>query len=175
MIGENLMKIAIVLAMHGAPPLDFLKEELSEFFGLHNRVGHGSSSVSPQLKKRYEELNEKILRWPRSRENDPFYSGTMDMAENLKIVSGYEVIVGFNEFCAPTIKEAIETAQNQKPEKIIVITPMMTRGGEHSERDIPKAIKDAQKMNPDIPIEYAWPFAISDVASFLFSHIKRFI
>jgi sirohydrochlorin cobaltochelatase len=169
------MTIAIVLAMHGAPPLDFPKEELFEFFGLHTRVGHGSSTVSPELKKRYEELNEKILGWPRSSENDPFYAGTMDMAEHLKRVSGYEVIVGFNEFCAPTIKEAIVSAQNQIPKKIIVITPMMTRGGEHSERDIPRVIKDAQKMNLDIPIEYAWPFEISDVASFLFSHVKGFV
>jgi sirohydrochlorin cobaltochelatase len=174
MMGENLMTTAIILAMHGAPPLDFPKEELTEFFKLHVQMEQLPPQMQDNIRPRYEELEKKVRKWPRTRENDPFYAGTMDMAEDLKKVSGYDVLVGFNEFCSPTINEAIETAQNQKPDKIIVITPMMTKGGEHAGQDIPKAIEKARELYPEIPIIYAWPFEISDVAEFLFEQVKKF-
>ncbi|GAG77021.1 unnamed protein product, partial [marine sediment metagenome] len=64
------------------------------------------------------------------------------------------IVVGFNEFCSPSLDDAFEEAIKQDPEKIIVITPMMTQGGEHSEKDIPEAIERAKKKNPNIKFSF---------------------
>jgi sirohydrochlorin ferrochelatase len=50
---------------------------------------------------------------------------------------------------------------------------MMTRGGEHSEVDIPAAIARAQGRHPTTPIRYAWPFEAREVAQFLAGQITR--
>jgi sirohydrochlorin cobaltochelatase len=168
------MTLSIILAMHGAPPLDFPKDELTEFFKFHIQMEYVPEHVRKNIKPRYDELELKIRTWPRNLENDPFFAGAGDMAKQLKKISGYEVIIGFNEFCSPTLEEAISKARKSNPEKIIVITPMMTKGGEHAGYDIPKAIKRAQNLNPEIPIIYAWPFDVNDVAEFLFSQIKKY-
>jgi sirohydrochlorin cobaltochelatase len=81
------------------------------------------------------------------------------------------VLVGFNEFCAPSLDDALEQAIAQGAEKVVVVTPMMTRGGEHAQRDIPAAIQRVQERHPRVPIVYAWPFASVDVASFLAARI----
>lgn len=168
------MSIVIVLAMHGAPPMDFPKDELTEFFRLHVQMESVPEYVLSQIKPRYDDLEKKIRTWPRTLENDPFFVGAREMAEELSKVSGYEVILGFNEFCSPTLEEAIEKAGKRRPEKIIVITPMMTRGGEHAQMDIPRTIERVQSLSPGIPILYAWPFDLTDVAKFLLSQIYRF-
>jgi sirohydrochlorin cobaltochelatase len=168
------MTTAIVLAMHGAPPMDYPKEELTEFFKLHVQKEAVPENVRKNIEPRYNELELKIRTWPRTESNDPFFAGASEMAQQLNMISGCDVIIGFNEFCSPTLEEAIALAGENKPDKIVVITPMMTRGGEHAGLDIPRKIKVAQAQNPDIPIVYAWPFEVSAVAKFLFSQVKRF-
>jgi sirohydrochlorin cobaltochelatase len=168
-------KAIIVLAMHGAPPLDFPAEEMSEFMGLHARAGHGTGAEPDALRRRYLELETKMRAWPRTGQNDPFYAGSQDLARQLRHESGLEVIVGFNEFCAPTLDDVLERAASREAEKIVVVTPMMTRGGEHSAVDIPKAIRRAQQKFPAQKIVYAWPFPTEDIAGFLASQITRFL
>jgi sirohydrochlorin cobaltochelatase len=85
------------------------------------------------------------------------------------------VIVGFNEFCAPSLDDALNRGIALGAEKVIVVTPMMTRGGEHAEVDIPAAIRAAQARHPEIPIIYAWPFRVSEVADFLAAHVAGFL
>ncbi len=172
---EAKMRIAVVLIMHGVPPIDFPKEEMMEFFGLHHRLVLASESEREALKKRHDRLEEKMRKWPRTPENDPYHAASLEIASKLEVILGERVFVGFNEFCTPTIENAIGEAASQYPDKIIVTTPMMTRGGEHSEKDIPLAAKRAQELYPDVKIVYAWPYDISDVAGFLAKHVKRFI
>ncbi|UCG70813.1 MAG: CbiX/SirB N-terminal domain-containing protein [Thermoplasmata archaeon] len=169
------MKPVVVLAMHGSPPNDFPRDELTEFFGLHAQMEHTSGNTRKGLEKRYSELNAKLRSWPRTAENDPFYAGSQKMASELERTSAYKVIVGYNEFCSPSLDEAIEEAVSRKPDKVIVITPMMTRGGEHSESDIQNAIKLSRMRHPEIEIIYAWPFELSEVANFLASQVNRFV
>jgi sirohydrochlorin cobaltochelatase len=169
------MNKVIVLAMHGSPPTDFPREELTEFFKLHSQLEHMPKEARAGLEQRFFELDAKIRKWPRNQSNDPFYTGALDMAQNLEKASGHEVIVGFNEFCTPNLEEAIDEAVGKKPDKVIVVTPMMTRGGEHSEKDIPDTIEISKNKHPDIEIIYAWPFDIDEVAAFLADQIKRFV
>ncbi len=167
-------KVFIVLAMHGVPPNDFPKHEMMELFGLHAQLEHTDGPERAVLERRHAELDAKVRAWPRTAENDPFYVGSQDLATHLSRATGHEVIVGFNEFCAPNLDEALNQAIARRADKIVVITPMMTPGGEHSEVDIPAAIWRAQERHPTIDILYAWPFEASEVAQFLATQAARF-
>lgn len=166
--------LVICLAMHGEPPKDFPEEEFAEFFRLHAQA-ESRRLQDPTLIRRYRDLDTRIRNWPRTPENDPFYFGSQEMAQHLSRATGHEVILGFNEFCAPHLEDAIDEAAERKPEKIIIITPMMTPGGGHSEEEIPALAKRAQKRHPDVPIVYAWPFDPSRTAQFLAEQIDQVI
>jgi sirohydrochlorin cobaltochelatase len=125
-------------------------------------------------RKRKAELEAKMRAWPRTPANDPFHAGSYELADHLSRVSGLDVVVGFNEFCNPTVDDAIEDAVARGADKIVLITPMMTRGGEHSESDIPAAMHRAQAIHPTVQMVYAWPFDITSVAQFLSGQVQRF-
>lgn len=167
------MPSIIVLAMHGAPPNDFPPRELGEHFGLHTQLEQMRGPQRVTLEARHAELDAKIRAWPRTAENDPFYAGSLALAQQLRQATGHEVIMGFNEFCAPSLDEALDQAAVQLPNKVIVITPMMTRGGEHSEHDIPAAIQRAQARHPSMKFIYVWPLDLSATANFLAAQIDR--
>ncbi len=169
------MKTFLVLAMHGSPPHDFPKNELAEYFGLKSRLEMGGGMKNPALEERYNQLNEKICSWPRTAENDPFWAGSQKLAEDLQKAAGLQVILAFNDFCAPNLEEGMAKAISSGAEKLIVITTMMTKGGEHSEVEIPAAIQKVQSDHPQVKIIFAWPFEPSDVASFLAQQIQRFL
>jgi len=168
------MKIVIVLAMHGMPPSDFPQKETLDYFMLHSRLENMPEPPPPAIQQQYEELDRKMRNWPRTQENDPYSFASVEIAEALTSQTGYPVSVGYNEFCAPSLDEAFAAAMIMNPEKIIVITPMMTRGGEHSEKDIPEAIERAKKKKPNIAFSYVWPFDMKEIASFLVEQLKRY-
>jgi len=91
----------------------------------------------------------------------------------LQKATGNEVIVGFNEFCNPTLDDALNAAVSKGAQRLIVVTPMMTPGGGHSEVEIPAAIKRAQEQHPGVEIHYAWPFDLADVSEFLAAQIDK--
>jgi len=173
------MRIMVVLVMHGVPPSDFPQPELAEFFRLHAQVEseHAGTStgrpVGEASQQRYTELEAKMRAWPRTPENDPFHAGAQVLAGELSRITGYEVVLGFNEFCAPSLDEALDQAASQGANKVVIITPMMSAGGEHSERDIPQAIARARERHAEVDFSYAWPFDIKAVAGFLAGQVAR--
>jgi sirohydrochlorin cobaltochelatase len=176
--------------MHGAPPLDFPKDEMAEVMSSQHydgHVQHGDHQDHPasseqrditrdqQIRRqRVARLAAKMRAWPRTADNDPFYAGSYELATHLAATSNCDVVVGFNEFCDPTVPSALDQAIAQGAEKVIVITPMMTKGGEHSELDISSAVRSAQKRFPGVQIVYAWPFEVKEVAQFLSAQVQRF-
>jgi sirohydrochlorin cobaltochelatase len=166
---KTSQKSVIVLAMHGVPANDFPKDELQDYFDLHTRWEHGELK-SEALRKHCLALERKIRIWPRTAFNDPFFSGSLDLAGRLEKAVNREVIVGFNEFCSPSLKEALYLAA-QKTKKVIIITPMMTRGGEHAEREIPAAIQGAREAYPLTLFIYVWPFETKAIAEFMATQI----
>ncbi|UCE10245.1 MAG: CbiX/SirB N-terminal domain-containing protein [Candidatus Thorarchaeota archaeon] len=166
-------RTTIVLAMHGSPPTDFPREELVEFFGIHFRLEHVSQSISKQERARHDDLERRIRSWPRTSENDPYWNASQVLAQELSNEIGLEVVVGFNEFCEPSIDGSIEAAIESGSGKVTVVTPMMTKGGEHSEVDIPEAIERIQERYPEARIIYAWPYEVSEVAKFLAEQIQK--
>ncbi|MHA2271913.1 MAG: sirohydrochlorin chelatase [Candidatus Hodarchaeales archaeon] len=165
----------IVLAMHGSPPTDFPKREIGEFIDLHLKMENAPRMLSEEQIKRHDELEETMRAWPRTQQNDPFFASSQELAKHLAKATGFKTIVGFNEFCNPSLDNALEQAALQQPEKIAVVTPMMTQGGQHSEIDIPAAVKRAQDRHPELSIMYVWPYEISDVAQFLATRINLFL
>jgi sirohydrochlorin cobaltochelatase len=165
----------IVLAMHGALPNDFPKHEIAEMFGVHMRLEQAAGPDRAALEQRHAHLESRMRAWPRTAQNDPFYAGSLELADHLNRATGLDVILGFNEFCAPSLDEALERAMQPPVRTVVVVTPMMTPGGEHSETDIPNAIKRAQHRHPSVEVAYAWPFAVDQVARFLASQITLYI
>jgi len=169
------MRAVIVLAMHGAPPNDFPGPEMTEFFHLHSKLGHAVGPEKGSLSRRYMELEAKMRKWPRTARNDPFFAGSQELAVQLRRESGRKVILGFNEFCAPSLDEALDQAAGQGAEKIVVVTPMLTRGGGHAETDIRGAIERARKRHPKEDFIYAWPFPASEIGRFLTAQLSKFV
>jgi len=168
------LKTVIVLAMHGAPPNEVPPREVIELVGLHQALEHAPALVRSILAGRYRRLDAKIRAWPRNSHNDPFWAGSHELAEHLRAATGAEVLLGFNEFCAPTLDDALDQAAVQA-NQVIVITPMMTRGGEHSEVEIPNSVKRAQARHPAVTFKYAWPLDISAVANLLAAQVARLV
>lgn len=167
------MKSVIVLAMHGSPPNDFPKREMAELFDLRARLRRVDETGRAAMERRLADLEAKMRDWPRTAQNDPYHAGSRELAACLSRATRCQVIVGFNEFCAPSLDDALNQAAALGPEKVVVVTPMMTRGGEHSEVDIPDAVRAAQQRHPRISIVYVWPFEVSEVAEFLATQIRR--
>ncbi len=169
------MKTVIVMAMHGAPPSDFPRQEMGEFFGLRTRLEHSAGPDRAALERRCAELDAKMRAWPRTAQNDPYFAGAQELGAELRVASGQEVIVAFGEFCGPSLDQALDQAAAGGFQRVVMVTPMMTRGGEHSEVDIPEAVRRAQERYPEISFRYAWPFESSAIAGFLASQIGRFL
>lgn len=164
--------IAVVLVGHGAPPSDIPPEKVSEYVRLE-RMAEGGDE---EARIRFERLDREIRSHPRTPENDPYFYGVLGLAEEMRRNPLFiEVIPAFNEFCCPTIEDALESAARLGPSLIVVVPTMMTRGGEHSEEEIPDKIRKASQRLRDIRVVYAWPFDTTMLAEFLSKHIERFI
>ena len=161
------MKKVIVLIMHGMAPTDFPKAERIELIRLRMKM------ASMEAKEHYHELDKKVRSWPRTKGNDPFHDASKELAAKLAQVEKCKVILGFLEFCSPSLEEALLLSVKEEPDKVIVITPMLTPGGSHSGKDIPAAIQSIQKENSHISFVYAWPYDMAHVAEFLAEHIER--
>ncbi|MCS7259436.1 MAG: CbiX/SirB N-terminal domain-containing protein [Anaerolineae bacterium] len=168
------MKTIIVLAMHGALPDDFPRHELDMFFSLRAQFKRATPEERSQLEEQLRTLERRIRTWPRTAANDPFYAASQAIGTELSRLTGREVIVAFNEFCAPDVGEGLELAVQRGARRIIVLTPMLTRGGDHAEKEIPAAIEHARQRYPEVTFVYAWPFADKAIARFLADQIARF-
>jgi sirohydrochlorin cobaltochelatase len=161
----------IVLAVHGAPPNDFPPAEMAEFSALHARIEHGDPSAVPEpLRRRAAQLEARLRDWPRHAGNDPFWAASHELGAHLGSLTGCDVLVGFNEFCAPGLDEVLEMAA-ARGARVTVVTPMLTRGGSHAEQDIPTAIGRARAAHPDVSFAYAWPYDMAEVARFLAARV----
>jgi sirohydrochlorin cobaltochelatase len=161
------MKEIIVLIAHGSPPNDFPPRETAELFAVHGRLTAASGAERAGLEFRHHELDTKMRTWPRTPQNDPFWAASIELGQALARTSGRDVLVAFNEFCAPGIDETLDRAVAEGATSILVTTPMLTPGGEHAEQDIPRALGEARTRHPGVSIRYIWPFPVERVAAFL--------
>lgn len=119
-------------------------------------------------------LNHRIRTWPRTPENDPYKTGLESLAEQMRAgLNETELTVAYNEFCAPSLEEAVENLVARGIETLTVVSSMMTPGGVHSEVEIPELLKKLRIRYPEVVIQYAWPFDLSRVARMLTDHLGR--
>jgi sirohydrochlorin cobaltochelatase len=164
---------AVVLIGHGAPATDCPPELIGELMSLEWRAGH-SPGAAPS--GRAAALDAQIRDWPRHAGNDPYKAGLERVAQALRPRLPTALFaIGYNEFCRPSIAEAIEQVIRQGATRVFVVPSMLTPGGLHSEHDIPKALEVVRRAHPAVTIEYVWPFRTSEVAALLAAHIQAAI
>jgi sirohydrochlorin cobaltochelatase len=165
-------RIGVVLIGHGAPALDCPPQLIGELMSLEWRIGGAGHNHAAE--GRAAELDAKIRSWPRRAGNDPYKEGIERVAKALRALLPTDLLaIGYNEFCRPTIAEAVDQVIRQGAGRVLVIPSMLTPGGVHAERDIPQALDEIRRAHPGIPIDYLWPFDLHDVASLLASHVRR--
>jgi sirohydrochlorin cobaltochelatase len=121
------------------------------------------------------ELDTRIRRWPRTPATDPYQSGLDAVAAQLQSqFDGVLFGIAFNEFCAPTLEEAVGDLIKKGATHITVATTMFTPGGSHSEVEIPEILDRLRPLHPGVELRYAWPFDLSMVVKMLLEQISRF-
>lgn len=167
-------RIGVVLIGHGSPATDCPPELVGELMGLEWRQARAGDGEREVVERRAADLDARIRNWPRHASNDPYRHGLEQLAQALKTLLPTDLLaVGYNEFCRPTIAEAVEDVIRQGATRVLVVPSMLTPGGVHAERDIPLALEPLRRAHPDIPIQYVWPFDLGQVAAVLAAHIAR--
>jgi sirohydrochlorin cobaltochelatase len=120
------------------------------------------------MTSRERELDREVRGWPRTAQSDPYQTGRGAIGASLaKRLPGWSVALAYNEFCAPSIDDAVERLAREGHAKIVFVTTMFTRGGVHAECEIPWELQRAQKRHPGLKLSYAWPFDTEGVADLL--------
>ena len=165
------IKKAVILVGHGGLPSDMPSEIVEKFMRVHKgRIKSGGPITEHEI-----ELDTSIRKWERTPENDPYKTGLESLAAHMEpMLEGHILRTAYNEFCYPAIEDAVEELAKESVKKIIIVTTMITRGGSHSENEIPEELSALSLKYPGIDIQYAWPYDMDVFASFLTTHIKAF-
>jgi len=165
------VKRGVVLVGHGGLPQDCPRELVQRFKQLE---GQRKGTTEPPGQEEID-LDRQIRHWPRTAENDPYFGGIQRLQDQLAPrLSGVPLIVAYNEFCAPTVEDAVAQLVDQGVDEIVVVPTMMTPGGSHSEREIPELLDGLRHRHPKVSLRYAWPFELAQLAELLAGHIGKF-
>jgi len=160
---------AVILVGHGGIPKDYPQDLVTKLKRLEAQRRATGSPMSER------ELDHKIRQWPRSPETDPYQAGLETLASHMRpLLQGTQFALAYNEFCGPTLEEAVGNLIESGAQDITVVSTMFTPGGSHSEYEIPEEMAELRKKYPEATLTYAWPFDLGVVAHMLMDHINRF-
>ncbi|MFI5350257.1 MAG: sirohydrochlorin chelatase [Elusimicrobiota bacterium] len=164
-------KEAVVLIGHGGSPSDIPKPIVGELKRLESeRQARKGLVMSP----REAELDKQVREWPRRPDTDPYKYGVEAIAQALAPkLAGRRLVVAYNEFCAPSVEDAIEGLVGEGFDRILLISTMFTRGGIHAEFEIPAIVIETRKKHPRVTVKYAWPYDPGFIADFLAAQLAR--
>ncbi len=158
----------IILVGHGGIPKNFPRESVTQLKALESRRRKTGGPPSQEE----QDLENRIRTWPRTPETDPYQAGLESLADRLRpLVNGSTLKLAYNEFCAPTLEEAVESLVKENVDAITVVPSMLTPGGVHSEVEIPETLDTLRKKHPGVNFRYTWPFDMDRVARMLSDHI----
>jgi sirohydrochlorin cobaltochelatase len=161
----------VLLVGHGGIPKDYPRELVTKLKTLEARRRAGGTEPTAEE----VELDRRIRQWPRTPETDPYQAGFETLATHLKgLLEGVRFALAYNEFCAPTVEEALEEMIQAGVVTITVVPSMLTPGGSHSEIEIPESLERLRVRFPHTDIRYAWPFDLPAVATMLATQLQRF-
>lgn len=168
---DGPVRSAVVLVGHGGVPRDYPRERLMQLRGLEARRRATGNSPSPQEVA----LETELRRWPRTPASDPYQAGLESLARHLRpLLAPAHLVLAYNEFCAPTVGEAVCALAAEGMTDIVAVPSMLTPGGVHAEVEIPEVIHQLQIDLPHLSVRYAWPFAPERLASFFVDHLRQF-
>ena len=163
---------AVVLVGHGGVPRDCPRELVTRLKALEGQRRARGGAVSAEER----DLEARIRHWPRTRENDPYRYGLEQLAARLRLrLEGARLTLAYNEFCAPSLEEAVGELVDAGITEVTVIPSMLTPGGVHSEVDIPNSLGPLRARFPRLTLHYAWPFELDTVAEMLSRHLRPFV
>ena len=165
------MKRAIVLVGHGGVPKDCPHDLVRKLKQLEAQRRAAGKPMSQEE----QELDQKIRRWPRTPQNDPYKGGLESLAAQLRpLLKRDRLAIAYNELCTPTLEEAVEELIKEGTWDITVVSSMFTAGGSHAEIEIPETVNKLKRAHPNATIRYAWPFDQQLIAGMLAAHLKQF-
>lgn len=160
-----------MLVGHGGIPKDYPRELITKLRGLEAKRRAAGGPPTPEEM----DLDAKLRRWPRTPKTDPYQAGLEALAARLQpSLNGDLFAIAYNEFCAPTVEEAVKTLIAGGATAITVVPSMLTPGGSHSEMEIPETLEKLRAAHPGIELRYAWPFDLGQVAAMLAGQIRQF-
>lgn len=163
-------KEGVVLVGHGGIPKDCPQELVTRLKRLESQ--RRVAKLPPSQEEL--DLDRRIRRWPRTSATDPYQSGLVAVAEALRPhLEGALFAVAYNEFCAPTLEEAVDDLVGKGATQITVLTTMFTPGGSHSEVEIPEILERLRPQHPGVQLRYAWPFDLQLIAKTLVEQLRR--
>jgi sirohydrochlorin cobaltochelatase len=156
-----------LLVAHGSPARDLPRELLRELRQLNAKPDRSAADEA-----RAQELEHTVRHWPRTGDNDPYRAGTEELVAELRLLMGdVPVLAAYNEFCAPSIVDAVEQLCRSGVTHVDVFSTMMTPGGGHSEHDVPEALATCRQRFPGVELQYRWPYQLARVAKLLKDHL----
>jgi sirohydrochlorin cobaltochelatase len=167
----NPARRAVVLVGHGGVPRDYPRQRLTRLRALE--AGRRLSKEPPGEEE--VALETELRQWPRTPATDPYQAGLKTLAAHLRpLLEPARLVLAYNEFCAPTVAEAVRALATEGVTDIVAVPSMFTPGGVHAEIDIPETIEALRAEFPHLSVRYAWPFGGDHLASFLVEHLRRF-
>ncbi|MBS2014047.1 MAG: hypothetical protein JST00_14250 [Deltaproteobacteria bacterium] len=159
----------VILVGHGAPPTDCPPDLVARLKRLESERRRAKRAAPSDEEA---ELDARIRRWPRTDATDPYRAGVESLGRALSTTlgPGGRVVVAFNEFCAPSLEDAVAEAVAAGATQVTVVPTMLTRGGVHSEVEIPETIASLAQRFPELSLRYAWPFDDAKLAALLAAH-----
>ena len=159
----------VILVGHGGLPSDIPEKLVSE---LKRLEGQRRAAGQAEMSEREAAIDAQVRNWPRTKESDPYRAGLEAVAARLApLIGERHLAVAYNEFCAPSVEDAIEQVVNDGANSIVLLSTMFTPGGSHSELEIPEIVEAAARQHPQVDIRYAWPYDLDRVAEFLSAHL----
>lgn len=160
---------AVVLVGHGAVAADCPREWVTQLKALEAR----RRAVDGPVTADEAALDARIRNWPRTPATDPYRAGLEALAERLRpLLDGATLAVAYNEFCAPTLEDAVATLVAGGARRVAVVPSMLTPGGVHSESEIPATLGRLRARHPGVVLSYAWPFDLDTVADLLATQVR---
>ena len=165
----NATHRAAVLIGHGGVPTDYPREKVRRLMALEH--ARRARDAAPSAEE--EALDRGVRCHPRTPQTDPYKFGFERLAQTLASrLDDRPLYTAYNEFCAPSVPEAVADAIRQGATEITLLSAMMTPGGSHAEVEIPELAESLQRIHPAVKIRYAWPFDLDAVASVLEQQVR---